>query len=1327
MFKIKHLLIILALFASVGMQAQIVAQWNFNSATPDNITSTGSDIPKIGTGSLMLQGNTAATFAGGNILVDTTVADNSAKNTNTYPTQGTASGTAGIAFWVSTVKLNNVVINYSHRQSNTSSRWSKFQYSIDSGLNWIDWTGAGTDTAGLLRNTTGDSWRNRKFDLTGVSGVSNNRKFAFRIVSVFAPGTSTYVATTSTSTYSTSGTWRFELVTLKNIYTLQILHGSDHEAGVEAVKDAPNYGAVVDILEDQVKNSITLASGDLYIPSPFLSASEDFSLNAPLKKAVGTYFSGSTANITQSIGRADIAIHNILGTRAACIGNHEFDLGTTEFANMIGAAFNGSNTQLRWVGTNFPYLSSNLDFSGDAALRGLFTNAIQADTLFKALPTISNPNQKRSIANATIIYVNGVKIGVVGATTPIVNSISSIGGVKIKGAGAGTNNMTELAKVVQPYIDTLRNVHGVKVVIVMTHLQQIAFEEDLATKLKGASIIIAGGSHTLCADGNDVLRAGDTRTRKYPILTKNADNNPIAILNTAANYRYVGRFVPSFDSSGVLMVSELDSTVNGAYRTDSAGVVSLYGTYAGAYTVNSKASRIKGLTDSIFSVIVRKDGKLFGKTQVFLEGRRDFVRTEETNLGNISADANLAIARLVEPQTKISLKNGGGIRSAVGEVFSVGSSVQLLPPAPNLSANKIRGDISQLDIENSLRFNNRLSLLDITAANTRRILEHAVAASGTGITPGQFPQVSGVRFAFDLTKPAQSRIRSAVLVDTNGKTTDTLVRNFQPWGDTTRIIKFVTLNFLAGGGDGYPFVKFGTKRRDLDTMKALIGTPNRATFQIAGSEQDAFAEYLTARFKTVGYNIKDTGARFDLRIQRIDLSGDRIFGALTAFRLISPTTNTRIITKTSSTSTINIVFSKSVPAIRYRFLLDLPTGNFSNPVLNTLTNNNGKDTVLTFTLGQLDALLASRGLKAGDSTILKWIVRAYDGSDSLNSTQTYNIILKREAGLSAFRLITPVNGTRIETANTLTTPINIRWRASKNAVRYAFRVDLISGNFLTPLFTLPSDNSGKDTTLSTVTPALLDIILVSRGLNPGDSLDVKYTVIAYGANKDSLFSSDVYTIRLVRKIQLVAFNLTSPTSNFRLVTNSKNAAIVSFNWSASTAGSIYYVIMDRATGNFTPARFRSLSNNNGTSTGFSITNQQLDAFAASLGVAVGDSINLKWAVRAKIGSKDSLQSTQANNIKIVRERNNSIAADKALNSSINVYPNPSTSGIFTVDGKLTNGSVITVVDVQGRIVTEIMVVNTNILAIDITTVPAGIYVLQVQTVNGPARVRLIKQ
>jgi 2',3'-cyclic-nucleotide 2'-phosphodiesterase (5'-nucleotidase family) len=161
-------------------------------------------------------------------------------------------------------------------------------------------------------------------------------------------------------------------------YTLQILHGSDFEAGLAAVDRAPRFAAIVDRLEETQANSITLSSGDNYIPSPFLNAEGDAALAAPLRAAVARLLGVSadqTATLATDLARVDMAILSAIGVEASVFGNHEFDLGTTVVANAIDFVANAADRPT-WTGPLFPYLSANLDFSGDAALRALFTEAL---------------------------------------------------------------------------------------------------------------------------------------------------------------------------------------------------------------------------------------------------------------------------------------------------------------------------------------------------------------------------------------------------------------------------------------------------------------------------------------------------------------------------------------------------------------------------------------------------------------------------------------------------------------------------------------------------------------------------------------------------------------------------------------------------------------------------------------------------------------------------------------------------------------------------------------------------------------------------------------
>ncbi len=223
----KKLLSLSMLIISISLSnAQtILTQWNFNSNPPDVSTSTGSTAPSIGSGTLALTGGTTATFASGsvgNLSSDPATTDNTAYNTTGYPAAMAGNGTAGIVFSVNTVGFTGISVIFDTRHSNSSSKHVSFEYS-STGTGG-PWTNAAYFTADL----GGDTWYNtRTVDLSGVSALGNNANAAFRVVTVFentaiGSGVSAYVASTTTSTYATTGTLRYDMVTVRYASALPV-------------------------------------------------------------------------------------------------------------------------------------------------------------------------------------------------------------------------------------------------------------------------------------------------------------------------------------------------------------------------------------------------------------------------------------------------------------------------------------------------------------------------------------------------------------------------------------------------------------------------------------------------------------------------------------------------------------------------------------------------------------------------------------------------------------------------------------------------------------------------------------------------------------------------------------------------------------------------------------------------------------------------------------------------------------------------------------------------------------------------------------------------
>ena len=722
-------------------------------------------------------------------------------------------------------------------------------------------------------------------------------------------------------------------------------------AVVDALEDDADTGGFASIL---------LSAGDNYIPGPFFSAGGDFSLAATyegfynelfglidptvLDPSADTNGDGFFDNseiqavidataltfadvykvdingdgladyfeeIDTNSGRLDIAIMNAIGFDASAVGNHEFDAGTDVFENIInydseegnslsGGRYGTTNylQEVDTPGALFPYLSANLDFSGDSDLGSLSTDEILPNTdfvsdLLSARDDPANPEVRGTdsnddkIADATTIDIGGGDlVGVVGATTQLIGSISSPGGV-VDTSNPGANDMAALAAVLQPVIDdlingaddTLGTADDVNKVVLVSHLQQFSLEVELAGLLSGVDVIIAGGSDTLNADSQDRLRAGDTADADYPVIVTDADGNDTAVMSTDGEYAYVGRLVVEFDEDGHIIADSIDENVSGAFATDEQGVLDVTGaeTLEAAIAASESATQVNNLTSEVTDIVTALDSDIAGEATVFLNGDRASVRTEETNFGNLTADANLAAAQAIDAEILVSIKNGGGIRASIGERVDNGDGTSSLEPtAANPLSGKEEGEISELDIDNALRFDNGLVSVELTPEELKIILEHSVAETEEGATPGQFPQVGGLAFSFDPTGTAQelnsddsvavegTRVQNVSLINEAGDVTQKVIVDGEVADEAPETLKVVTLDFLAGGGDGYPFAALA------DVTDLGIG------------EQAALSNFLTDNFPAdsdTPFTIADTEAASDARIQNLSVRADSLAGA----------------------------------------------------------------------------------------------------------------------------------------------------------------------------------------------------------------------------------------------------------------------------------------------------------------------------------------------------------------------------------------------------------------------------------------------------------------
>ncbi|MBX9689853.1 MAG: bifunctional metallophosphatase/5'-nucleotidase [Candidatus Obscuribacterales bacterium] len=138
---------------------------------------------------------------------------------------------------------------------------------------------------------------------------------------------------------------------------------------------------------------------------------------------------------------------------------------------------------------------------------------------------------------------------------------------------------------------------------------------------------------------------------------------------------------------------------------------------------------------------------------------------EETNLGDFVADAFREATG-----ADIALINGGSLRS--NQVY----------PA---------GQLKKRDVCAILPFENPIVKIEVSGKTVKEALEHGVSKAGQA--DGRFPQISGMSFAYDSTKPPGSRVSNIKI----GK--EAL--------DLQKIYTLAGNDYVTSGGDGYSMLK----------------------------------------------------------------------------------------------------------------------------------------------------------------------------------------------------------------------------------------------------------------------------------------------------------------------------------------------------------------------------------------------------------------------------------------------------------------------------------------------------------------------------------------
>ncbi len=330
--------------------------------------------------------------------------------------------------------------------------------------------------------------------------------------------------------------------------------------------------------------------------------------------------------------------------------------------------------------------------------------------------------------------MNGEQVGIVGLTTKTTPTSSSPG---------DTVSFEEYVPALEPVIASLEE-QGINKIILLTHIGYVD-DQALAAEIDGVDVIVGGHSHTLLSNTDE------DASGPYPTVVNAPNGNPVLIVQDGAYGKALGNLQVAFDADGVPTSWSGEPIVLDATVEEDPAILA---------RVQELAVPLEELRNTVV-----------GETVTDLDGDRTSCRFGECTMGNLMTDAMLWGTQ--NDGTQIAIENGGGIRSSIlaGEV-TMGDVLEVLPFGNTAATFGLMGSDLLLALENGV----------------------SVAENPDNEGTGRFPQVSGMRFSWDGSKPAGERIVSAEVRNADG--------SYSPV-EADLIYQIVTNDFNRRGGDEY--------------------------------------------------------------------------------------------------------------------------------------------------------------------------------------------------------------------------------------------------------------------------------------------------------------------------------------------------------------------------------------------------------------------------------------------------------------------------------------------------------------------------------------------
>ncbi|WP_270729280.1 bifunctional metallophosphatase/5'-nucleotidase [Shimia sp. Alg240-R146] len=288
---------------------------------------------------------------------------------------------------------------------------------------------------------------------------------------------------------------------------------------------------------------------------------------------------------------------------------------------------------------------------------------------------------------------------------------------------------TDPVGAVQGEVDKLTEM-GVNKIIVLSH-SGYGVDQRVAANTTGVDVIVGGHSNTYLSNTSDRAEG------PYPTMV-----GKTAIVSAYAYGKFLGELNVTFNDAGEIVETVGEPIIMDASVSEDEATV-------------ARIAEAAAPLEEIRSKVV-------AETAEAIDGERGSCRAAECTMGNIIADAMLD--RVKDQGVQIAIQNGGGIRASIDA-----------------------GEVTMGEVLTVLPFQNTLSTFQVTGETIVSALENGVSQYEDGA--GRFPQVAGMTFAFDVSRPVGSRISDVMVGDAPI--------------ELGKLYGVVSNNYVRNGGDGY--------------------------------------------------------------------------------------------------------------------------------------------------------------------------------------------------------------------------------------------------------------------------------------------------------------------------------------------------------------------------------------------------------------------------------------------------------------------------------------------------------------------------------------------